>query len=411
MVANTFVANEHGVPEHLATVIRALTEPALLVSGTGYVLVANRAARNALHLDAERPGSTLFAELVSDPPERVLASIKAWTCTAESLPGAFSVSGGGETLTYACKAALVVPPSEGAPSIVLVRFWPRREASPFVLLNQKIAELNDEIARRRSAEEALRRSEAALRDRANEAEAMNRSKDEFLATLSHELRTPLNAILGWATLLREGRLGEDKRERAVETIERNARAQARLVDELLDVSRIVTGKLRLNVHELDPLPVVEAALDGIRPSAQAKGVRLRAALDPHTGWIVADPDRLQQICWNLLSNAVKFTPKGGAIDVFLQRGSSAVELIVADTGKGILADFLPYVFDRFRQQDPSITRSFAGLGLGLSIVKSLVELHGGTVRVDSAGDGKGTTFVVELPPAGPRSTGELPVSS
>jgi signal transduction histidine kinase len=232
-----------------------------------------------------------------------------------------------------------------------------------------------------------------------EAQAANRAKDEFLATLSHELRTPLNAILGWSRLLVGGNLDAGTARRAIEIIDRNTRLQAQLIEDLLDISRIITGKLRLNVQQIDPIHVVEAAVDSVKPAAEAKDIRLQIVLDPQAGPIMGDPDRLQQICWNLLSNALKFTPKKGRIQVILERIDSSVELTVADSGAGIAPEFLPYVFERFRQQDTSITRRFGGLGLGLSIVKSLAELHGGSVRVQSEGEGRGATFVVRLPRA------------
>ncbi|HTM57644.1 MAG TPA: ATP-binding protein [Candidatus Udaeobacter sp.] len=238
-----------------------------------------------------------------------------------------------------------------------------------------------------------------MRERAARAEAeeASRLKDEFLATVSHELRTPLSAILGWARLLREGRLDDEKAFHAAEVVERNARAQAQLIDDLLDVSRIITGKLRLNVMSVMPAAVVESALDSVRPMAAAKGIHLVPILDPEAGPISADAERLQQVVWNLLSNAVKFTPRGGLVEVRVERRESQLEITVRDTGQGISAEFLPYVFDRFRQADPSSARAVTGLGLGLSIVRHLVELHGGMVRVESAGIGRGATFTVALP--------------
>ncbi len=229
------------------------------------------------------------------------------------------------------------------------------------------------------------------------AEAANRMKDEFLAVLSHELRSPLNAMLGWLTLLRTRKFDEAATARALETVERNARAQAQLVEDLLDVSRIIQGKLRLNVRAVDLLSVIEAAIDTVCPAALAKNIQLQPVLDPAAGPVFGDSDRLQQIVWNLLSNAIKFTPKGGRVQIRLERVHSYVEIVVADTGKGISPEFLPYVFDRFRQADSSITRSFGGLGLGLSIVRHLVDLHGGSVHVESLGEGQGTTFTVKLP--------------
>jgi PAS domain S-box-containing protein len=230
-----------------------------------------------------------------------------------------------------------------------------------------------------------------------EAETANRIKDEFLATLSHELRSPLNAILGWVVLVRQGKLDDEATARALETIEFSARSQNRMINDLLDVSRIITGKLQLNVHPLQPARVVESALEALRPAAEAKMMALKVELDSEAGPISADPDRLQQIVWNLLSNAIKFTPKGGQVGVSLRRVDSSVEISVSDTGAGIDPTFLPFVFERFRQADGSSRRKQGGLGLGLAIVRHLAESHGGTVSAKSDGEGKGATFVVRLP--------------
>jgi PAS domain S-box-containing protein len=238
-------------------------------------------------------------------------------------------------------------------------------------------------------------------------ESANRAKDEFLAVVSHELRTPLNAMMGWSKMLRGRKLDQQTTERALEAIERNAEAQTRLIEDLLDISRVISGKLRLEVTELDPSSVVQAAIESIRPAAAAKGVRLQAVLDPSAGFVSGDPNRLQQVVWNLLSNAVKFTLKGGRVQIDLRRVQSHIEIIVSDTGKGISADFLPHVFDRFRQADGTLTRAQGGLGLGLAIVRNLVELHGGAVHVESAGENQGATFTVELPLMVSRSSGRL----
>ena len=245
--------------------------------------------------------------------------------------------------------------------------------------------------------EETRRAVDAERAARSEIERVSMMKDEFLATLSHELRTPLNAVLGWAEMLLARSAVDSEQRRGLETIARNARAQAQLIDDLLDMNRIVSGKIRLDVQRLDLLGVVEAAIESVRPSAAAKGIALRALLDPLTEPVHGDPHRVQQIVWNLLSNAVKFTPRGGKIDVVLRRVNSHVEICVADTGIGIQPQFLPHVFDRFRQADASTTRKYGGLGLGLSIVRQLVELHGGTVRAESAGADRGATFVIALP--------------
>ena len=257
----------------------------------------------------------------------------------------------------------------------------------------------------RVAREAELQAQVELRSRLlaseklarGEAERANRLKDEFLATISHELRNPLNAIMGWAHMLQRGKLTTPNIERAVDTIYRNAKSQAQLVADLLDVSRIISGKLRLDVRQVDLITIVNAAIDSIRPAADAKSIRLQTVLDTAAGPISGDADRLQQIVWNLLSNAVKFTPKGGKIQVKLQRVDSHVEIVVSDSGVGISKEFLPYVFDRFRQADASTTRIHGGLGLGLSIVHQLVDLHGGTVSVQSEGEGKGATFTISLP--------------
>ncbi|MCA1634436.1 MAG: response regulator [Acidobacteria bacterium] len=229
------------------------------------------------------------------------------------------------------------------------------------------------------------------------AEESNSLKDEFLATLSHELRTPLTAILGWTSMLGAGLLDEQTTARALSTIHRNARAQNQLIDDLLDVSRIITGKLRLDVSTIELAQVIEAAVDAVRPAAEAKGIRLQVLLDPQVGAVSGDAARLQQVFWNLLTNAVKFTPKGGRVQVRLERINSHLEITVSDTGKGIDLEFLPHVFDRFRQADQKSTRTHGGLGLGLSIVRQIVELHGGSVHAESEGEGQGATFVVQLP--------------
>ncbi len=236
-----------------------------------------------------------------------------------------------------------------------------------------------------------------------EAERLSHVKDEFLATLSHELRTPLNAILGWSTLLRRLEPGHPDHLRGLDTIERNARIQAQIVGDLLDMSRIISGKVQLDIQPVSLNEIISAAIESVRPSIEAKRLRLRTTLDAKSGSIRGDANRLQQIFWNLLTNAVKFTPPDGRIDVVLERVNSHVEVIVEDSGIGIKPEFLAFVFDRFRQADSSTTRRHGGLGLGLSIVKHLVELHGGSVRVKSPGEGLGSSFIVALPIAAIRS--------
>jgi signal transduction histidine kinase/ActR/RegA family two-component response regulator len=241
----------------------------------------------------------------------------------------------------------------------------------------------------------------------SEAERANSMKDEFLATVSHELRTPLNAILGWANLLRTGSMTAAQVRQGIEVIERNARAQTQLIEDLLDMSRIISGKMRLDIQSVDPGAVVEAAIETVRPAAEAKGIRLSTLLDPGAGSVNGDPSRLQQVVWNLLSNAIKFTARDGRVQVVLERVNSHIEIAVGDTGVGIKPEFLPHVFDRFRQEKAAPTRSATGLGLGLSIVKHLVELHGGSVRAISAGEGQGATFTVCLPLTVVQRDGEL----
>jgi PAS domain S-box-containing protein len=249
------------------------------------------------------------------------------------------------------------------------------------------------------AQDMARRISLALENARlyREAQEANRAKDEFLATLSHELRTPLNAILGWTQILRTKRVDEVTTARAFEAIERNAKAQAELIEDMLDVSRIITGRLRLEMQPVRLSSAVEAALDSVRPTAEAKGVRVECELAPDTGPISGDPHRLQQIVWNLLSNALKFTPSGGLVRLKLEYTGGEAKLTVSDTGKGISAQFLPYVFDRFRQAETMSSRTASGLGLGLSIARHLVELHGGVIEASSEGEGRGATFTVTFP--------------
>ncbi len=332
----------------------------------------------------------------------------------------------GLTVALGVPAALIEAPLErslwriaGSGVLVLVLgvavagFFARRIAGPITALSvaaqdlgrgtvphpaaSTITEVNDlRQAMTEAARLVLDERERQQAARA-EAEAANTVKDEFLATLSHELRTPLNAVLGWSRMLKTGSLDEATAKRAVDVIERNANAQLQLIEDLLDVSRIVTGKLRLDVKAVALASVIEAAVDTLRPAAEAKSIRLQPVVDPRAGPVSGDPDRLQQIVWNLLSNAVKFTPRGGRVQIRLGRVNSHVEIVVTDTGKGITADMLPHVFDRFRQADGSSQRAHGGLGIGLALVKSLVELHGGSVQAASAGLDQGATFTVTLP--------------
>jgi PAS domain S-box-containing protein len=263
--------------------------------------------------------------------------------------------------------------------------------------------MRDVTERNRAEVERERLLRAAEHARV-EAESASRSKDEFLSVLSHELRTPLASMLGWVAVLKTGAAGE-RAARALETIERSGRAQAKLIEDLVDVSRIVTGRMRLDLRLVDLPAAMGAALETIRPTADAKGVRLEAWLDPTAAPVAGDADRLQQVAWNLLSNAVKFTPAGGLVRIRLERREDDVQLVVHDTGRGISPEFLSHVFERFRQEDVAISRRTGGLGLGLAIVRHLVELHGGTVAAASKGEGQGATFAVTLPLPPVRSDG------
>jgi len=254
-----------------------------------------------------------------------------------------------------------------------------------------------DVTARKSAEEERAASLLRERDARRHAEEADRLKDEFLATLSHELRTPLTSILGWASMIRSGEVEGSNATRAVETIERNARSQARLIDDLLDVSRIITGNLRLDLHPLNLAPIVDAALDALRPTADVKGIQLQTHFVPEECLVKGDPNRLRQVIWNLLSNAIKFTQRGGSVSIDLTCVESTARLTVSDTGDGISPDFLPYVFDRFRQAEGSISRKQGGLGLGLAVARHLVELHGGTITAESEGLGQGSVFTVDLP--------------
>ncbi|HYP52105.1 MAG TPA: ATP-binding protein [Pyrinomonadaceae bacterium] len=299
----------------------------------------------------------------------------------------------GEPLGHVCAAHSRVVPAESYTALA----DPDERLRAVIRLQQKATQLQsvtetlqEQLAER---EQLLAREQAARAD----AEAANRIKDEFLANVSHELRTPLTAILGWTHMLRTGQLDGEAAVRGLATVERNARAQAQIVEDLLDVSRIISGNLYLDVRPANPSDFIEAAVEAVRPAAEARGVRLQKVIDTSVSAVACDPARMQQVVWNLLSNAIKFTPRGGRVRVKREGSGSHVRITISDDGDGIRSDFLPFVFDRFRQADMSSTRLHGGLGLGLSIVKHLVELHGGTVTAESEGAGAGSTFTVTLP--------------
>jgi PAS domain S-box-containing protein len=386
-------------PEQFLEFAKLLPEPVLLVTGNGQILATNPSFSQMLGLNRQILQGKLLFELVSNPPDQVKQYLRSCSSSREMVLGSLTLStNNGEACLCRCEGAVIRPWSSESPALILLRLKNRESASSrFTLLNKKIDELAKEVRQRQRAEEERAQLLVQEQKARAEAERLNQLKDEFLSTVSHELRTPLNAILGWSQILRSNRVDEATMNRALETIERNARSQAELINDLLDISRIIIGKIRLNVQMVELLPVIEAAIDTVRPAADAKNIRLQSVLDPAAGPVLGDSERLQQIVWNLLSNAIKFTPKRGRVQVCLQRINSHVEIIVTDTGQGISAEFLPYVFDRFRQADSSITRSFGGLGLGLAIVRQLVELHGGTVHAESPGEGQGATFTVKLP--------------
>jgi PAS domain S-box-containing protein len=267
------------------------------------------------------------------------------------------------------------------------------ESSQFVHTRCFTRDITDKKRNEAEREYLLENERRARR----EAEEASRLKDEFLATVSHELRTPLTAILGWVRMLRDGSLDDATAQKALESVDRNVRSQAQLIEDLLDISKIVSGKMHLEVRPVEPASVINSAVEAVKPAAQAKGVGLQLIIDPSVGPVAGDYERLQQVVWNLLSNAVKFTPSGGRVLVRTERVGSTAQLTVTDNGRGIKPDFLPYVFDRFRQADSSITRAFGGMGVGLAIVKSIVEMHGGTVEASSEGEGRGASFTVSLP--------------
>lgn len=359
---------------------------------------ANPSALSAFDVHGSLPDGTNLTEFTGGEPDTVIAFLHSCSRSREIVLGSLSLRGEKEERNYRAEGAVLRPWSQHLPALVMLRLKSRSSsASRFVLLNRKIEELDREVRERRRAEyerDQLLSSERAAR---TEAERASQMKDEFLATLSHELRTPLNAILGWSQLLRSGAMSPEEVRQGLDTIERNARVQTQIIEDLLDMSRIISGKIRLDVQPVEIFPVIEAALETVRPAAEAKGIRLQKILDPLSSPVMGDPNRLQQVIWNLLSNAIKFTSRGGRVQVILERVNSHIEISIRDTGQGIRPEFLPHVFERFRQADSSTTRRHGGLGLGLAIVKNLAELHGGSVRAKSPGEGKGSTFIVTLP--------------
>ena len=377
--------------ERLASaILEQSAEPIIVCDVDGVVIRASAAARSIAggrvlrrHFFEAFPLQTR----TPDEPHPVQSALRGITTTGHELQ--FAVIGR-PALSFLCTAAPLLDDSAKilgcVVALVDISDRKRIESARSTLL---------------TAERAARASAETAR---GEAEASSRAKDEFLATVSHELRTPLNAMLGWSQLLTNNALSEDKLAHALEVIQRNVLAQSRLVEDLLDVSRIISGQMRLEVQPVDAVRVVGAAIESAKPAIEAKHITLEVALDPNAGQVLGDATRVQQVIWNLLSNATKFTSANGKIRVAVRRVDNSVEIAVNDTGQGILPEFLPFVFDRFRQADGSFARRHGGLGLGLAIARHLVELHGGTITVHSAGLGNGSTFTVRLPYVGTRTT-------
>src|SRR5262249_12914812 len=359
------VSRRRGPAQPSRLIVEQMREGALTLSADGTILYCNERFAELMARPAERLAGHSLAEFIHpDDLPTVQRVLSAESCRAEvQLRTAIGALNPAQLSSIALKI-------DGAQTIAVV-----------------VTDLTHE------------RTERGLRE-------SNRLKDEFLATLSHELRTPLNVILGWTRMLLNEQVSDDARRHALELIDRNAHAQAQLVNDLVDMSRMTTGKLRVELEPLPVVPALEAALESVRPSAEAKGISIDTSWRLHDANVLADATRLQQILWNLLSNAVKFTPNGGRISVSAEHVDRRIRIAIADTGIGIDPAFLPHVFDRFRQADSATTRRYGGLGLGLAIVHDLVQLHGGDVEVSSPGVGRGTTFVVTF-----RASEEPPVAA
>jgi PAS domain S-box-containing protein len=368
--------------ERIGQILRSATDAIITIDESERITLFSRGA--------ERIFGCVAADAIGQPIERFIP--ERFRAEHHEFIAAFGRTGisdrqmGGERVLAALRA-------NGEEFKMEASISQSRAESGGKLYTVILRDVTERVNAERERETLLARAQEA----ATESARARRSMDQFLATVSHELRTPLTPILTWVGMLRHGDLDPEVAARGFEAIERSALAQAQLVEDLLDVSRIIAGKMRLDVQRIDIAPVVEAAVDSLRPAAEAKDIRLQVVLDPRSGLISADAGRLQQIVWNLLSNAIKFTPKRGRVQVVLQRINSHVEIVVRDSGSGIPPDLLPHVFERFRQGDSSTTRTQGGLGLGLSIVRHLVELHGGTVICDSPGEGAGAVFTVTLP--------------
>jgi PAS domain S-box-containing protein len=359
--------------------VEASTSAVVLVDSAGRIILANSRVRQVFGYD---PGELIGKSVDLLVPERFRGRHPGFRAAFGQDPIARPM-GAGRDLFGLRRDGSEVP--------VEIGLSPIRTEEGLLVLSTIV-----DITERKQAENERLQLLEAERAARGEAERANRIKDMFLATVSHELRTPLNAILGWSQLLARSNLAGEAGQ-AVSVIQRNARVQARLIEDLLDMSRIISGKIRLEMQTVELPLVVSSAVDVVLPAAQIKGIEINKIIDPSTGGVRGDPNRLQQVVWNLLSNAIKFTPKGGRVSVAVRPAGGLAEIVVSDSGSGIKPDFLPFLFDRFRQADGTTTRIHAGLGLGLSIVKHLVELHGGSIEACSDGEGKGAVFRVSLP--------------
>ena len=362
----------------------AIGEPA---QGNAIFLAAQRAGSGTLRGPVNPDGPQLLSAFHSDPIPSLIVAV---SLDRDEVLSEWRREALGSAILFAGLTLLL-----GATVFVLFRQMDAKTAAERALIEARRLEAEHLRHANQELAATLEREQSARRD----AEAASALKDQFLMTVSHELRTPLTAIAGWANLLAAGLVGEKRKDAALRTIERNAQAQTSLIDDLLDVSRIISGQLRLDIRNVDIGEVVRNVVETLSPAATAKAIQIETSIDPRADRLAGDSERLQQIIWNLLSNAVKFTPKGGRINVNVGPAGSEVEITVSDTGIGIAPEFLPHVFERFRQQEGGTTRQYGGLGLGLAIVRHLVELHGGSVTARSEGPGKGATFVVRLPAA------------
>ena len=382
----------------IAEFVEVLPEPSFLLNSDGELLYINGPGADLVGADRAGLVGKRIHDLSPDAPEDIEAYLRASASSRELVAGSLRLRGKDGVIQVQCHACRSPANPDGSLGAVFLRCHAVNElnADHLAQMSHTIAALSREVVERKIAEQQLDEALHTEREARMEAERAGRMNDEFLATLSHQLRNPLDAILGWATLLGTKSLDTDFAE-GVEVIARNARLQKQLIEELLDRSRIIAGKVRLDVQRVDLGAVIAAAIAAVRPSADAKGVRVQATLDPLAGPVKGDPARLQQIVWELLRNAVKFTGAGGRAQVSLERVNSHLEIVVSDSGQGIEPDLPPHIFDRFRENDSAVPRTHSGNGLGLAIVKSLVELHGGSVRAKSPGADQGSTFIVVLP--------------